>query len=147
MFWMPAPPEHSQYSTSSNVASKVFLEFRGTLDVIFYVLDACSARAFSSFNILEHSLQSDPGAQGALWMSLSMFWMVAPAEHSQYSKSYNIASNVILGLRGYLGYHFPCFGSPLPQSILSIQSPYNIAFKAILDIRGYFGYDFLCICI
>ena len=33
-------------------------------------------------------------------MSFSMFWMLAPPEHSQYSNSYNIAPENILELRG-----------------------------------------------
>ena len=72
------------------------------LDLIFYVLDVCSPRAFSVFKVSQHSLQKHPRAEGVLCMSFSMFWLLAPPEHSQYSNSYNIAPESILELRGTL---------------------------------------------
>ena len=72
------------------------------LEIVFYVLDVCSPRAFSVFKVSQHSLQKHPRAEGVLRISFSMFWMLAPPEHSQYSNSYNITPESILELRGTL---------------------------------------------
>ena len=47
------------------------------LDVIAYVLDACSARAFSMLKFEQNEIKSDPGARDVILMTFSMVWMPA----------------------------------------------------------------------
>ena len=72
------------------------------LESIFYVLDVCSPRAFSVFKVSQHSLQKHPRAEGILCMSFSMFWMLAPPEHSQYIQFLQHSPRKYPGAEGYL---------------------------------------------
>ena len=76
------------------------------LDVIFYVWGACSAKAFSLLEVYQNNIQRDPGAHDVTWMTFSMVWMRALPQYSQHSKSYKIASEVVLELMMRLGVIF-----------------------------------------
>ena len=65
-----------------------------------------------------------------------MFWMFAAPEHSQYSKSHNIASKSILEPRGSFACVFSMFRMLAPPEHSQYSNSYNIATESILELRG-----------
>jgi hypothetical protein len=76
-------------------------------------------------------------------MSFSMFWTLAPPEHSQYSKSYNTASKVIPELRGTLDVIF-CVFDACSTRAFSVFKVLKYSLQSDPGAQGYFGCHFLC---